>query len=52
MPKDDDFVPLDTRTLRWLTKLSKVTGDSPAVLVAKILRDIRIDDERAHATTH
>ena len=57
LPGDQDEevileVPLDRETREWLAKLSKITRDSPAAMVASMLRDIRIDDELTHATFH
>ncbi len=56
MRKDDDDVielvravlPLDRRTMRWLDRLQRVTGDAAADMIARMLRDIRVDDEQAH----
>jgi hypothetical protein len=43
-------LPLDPETEFWLQRLARATGDRPAVIVASMLRDIRIDDEAAHET--
>ncbi len=40
-------VPLDARTIAWLARLARVTGDHPAEIVASMLKMIRIDDEAA-----
>ena len=50
--KDDTEVismelPLDRQTIVWLLRLTCVTGDRPADIVASILHDIRVDDEHA-----
>lgn len=45
-------IVLDEDTQHWLEELSAETGVHPAVLVASILRDLRIDDEKAHETLH
>jgi hypothetical protein len=46
---DDTLIVLDDETDEWLTRLSVTTGNSRAEIVASILRDIRIDDQRHHA---
>jgi hypothetical protein len=45
-------LPLDPDTVRWLTMLSRGNDEAAAEIVASMLRDIRIDDEAAHATKH
>jgi hypothetical protein len=45
-------LPIDRDTIAWLARLSRVTGDAPAALVASMLRMIRLDDEQAHETHH
>jgi hypothetical protein len=42
-------IELDRETIVWLARLSRVTGSHPAKIIASMLRDIRVDDERAHA---
>jgi len=41
-------LPLDLRTIAWLARLTHVTGDRAADIVASMLRAIREDDEAAH----
>ena len=41
-------VPLDDDTTRWLARLSAVTRTPEPEIVASMLRQIRIDDEKAH----
>lgn len=45
-------LPLDGDTLAWLTMLSGGDDRKAAEIVASMLRDIRVDDEAAHATKH
>lgn len=55
---DDDIefiplqLPLDNDTREWLTALARGSDAEAARIIASMLRDIRLDDERAHATTH
>lgn len=49
-PKVAGLVPLDEETDAWLAQLSQVTGTPREVIVASILRDIRIDDQQADQT--
>lgn len=54
MPEDLDEedvlpVPLDRETIAWLAELERATGAPARLLVASMLRDIRIDDEAAHS---
>lgn len=44
-------LPLDRRTLSWLATLSTTDNEAGAVIAA-MLREIRRDDEAAHATRH
>ena len=48
-PLDDGVIPLDWRTHRWLERLQRATGTPMAQIVASMLYDIRVDDERMHA---
>ena len=41
-------LPLDRRTIAWLARLHRVTGDRPADIIASMLEMIRIDDEMEH----
>jgi hypothetical protein len=56
---DDDKIepvsltlPLDRDTLRWLTALARGQDGQAARIIASMLREIRLDDEAAHATKH
>ena len=44
-------LPLDRETVSWLGRMSRDDVEA-AKMVAEILRMIREDDERAHATLH
>lgn len=45
-------LPLDGETLAWLCLLAGGCDRQAARIVASMLKDIRIDDEIAHATLH
>jgi hypothetical protein len=42
-----EFILLDPETAKWLRKMALDTGAEPAILLASMIRDIRIDDELA-----
>lgn len=42
-------LPIDRETVAWLNMLAEVTGATPESIIASMLRDIRIDDERMHS---
>jgi hypothetical protein len=47
-PRDEVLsvdLPLDRATAAWLEELAIATGSEPEVLIASILRDIRVDDD-------
>lgn len=41
-------VDVDLETVAWLMELAESTMTPPAVLIASIIRDIRIDDQAEH----
>lgn len=45
-------LPLDQATVDWLNRLSQHTGDRPELIIASMLRDIRMDDEATSSTFH
>jgi hypothetical protein len=45
-------LPLDRGTLAWLTTLSHGSDAAAAEIIASMLHDIRIDDEKMHSTHH
>lgn len=45
-------LPLDGDTLAWLCFLAGGCDREAGRIVASMLREIRVDDERAHATLH
>lgn len=45
-------LPLDRGTLAWLTRMAGGDDATAAELVASMLHDIRVDDEKMHATHH
>lgn len=51
---DEDIleVPLDPATHAWLAKIARMTKQTPADVVASMVRDIRVDDEQTHDTVH
>jgi hypothetical protein len=44
-------LPLDRATISWLSRMSRNDIEA-AELIASILREVVIDDERAHSTMH
>jgi hypothetical protein len=52
---DDDFeilpVPVDSATLSRLARLARDAGTNPLECAGALLRDLLIDDERAHGQT-
>jgi hypothetical protein len=44
-----EIISLDPATSQWLRKLAIDTGDAPAMLIASMLRLIRMDDEAANS---
>lgn len=48
---NDEAVPLDSETLRWLTELANNLETTRGNLIASMLRDIRVDDQAAHEDT-
>lgn len=52
---DDDFeilpVALDADTVARLARMARDCGEHPLVCAAALLRDLLIDDERAHGQT-
>lgn len=60
-PKDDDLrdggaitltLPLDGETLAWLCGMAGGCDREAGRLIASMLKEIRVDDELAHATLH
>ena len=51
---DEDVleVPIDPATWTWLEKIARITKQTPADVVASMVRDIRVDDEQTHDTIH
>lgn len=55
MPIEDDDtedvlpVPLDPESVEWLAMLERETGKPARLLVATMIREIRVDDEAAHS---
>jgi hypothetical protein len=53
---EDERIPLTVAlpiaTVRWLAKLSRITGDSPPDMIESMLHDIRVDDEAMHRNLH
>jgi len=55
---DDDIelvplsLPLDRATRKWLVGIAKGSDNEAARIIASMLHDIRVDDERAHSTLH
>jgi hypothetical protein len=45
-------IVLDRETMAWLVELSRSTDNHPGVIASHILRDVREDDQAAHASTH
>ena len=45
-------LPLDSATLAWLAGLANGCDATAAQIVASMLRDIRVDDEKANAQLH
>lgn len=45
-------LPLDRATISWLTRLSRGNDATAAEFIASIVREVREDDEAAHATKH
>ena len=45
-------LPLDRNTVAWLAALAHGDDANAAEIVASMLRDIRIDDEKAHIQLH
>jgi hypothetical protein len=45
-------LPLDRETVSWLSRLSRGCDNEAAQMIASMLKDIREDDEAAHATLH
>lgn len=43
-------LPLSRRTIAWLARLHRATGDRPADIVASMLHDIMADDESVAAS--
>jgi hypothetical protein len=52
LPKVDLHVQVDNRVYTWLRHLERFTGDTPEVMVAKMLSDIKRDDDEAGGLTH
>ena len=46
---NSDIVPLDSVTATWLRRLERVTKTPAAQIVASMLHDIRVDDEKTEA---
>ncbi len=44
-----DIVPLDSLTAQWLKRIERITKTPAAQIVASMLHDIRVDDEKMHA---
>lgn len=42
-------LPLDRATIAWLAHLHNLTGDHPRIMIASMLRMIRVDDEALHS---
>lgn len=53
---DDDVdvlpVPLDRASIEWLAMLERETGKPACLLIATMIREIRVDDEAAHHQAH
>lgn len=45
-------LPMDPGTVEWLRMISGGSDAEAARIIASMLRDIRVDDEKAHATIH
>ena len=41
-------VPLDDATFAWVVELAESCHVEPRLVIAAILRDVRLDDETAH----
>ncbi len=46
---NSDIVPLDRLTAQWLRRIERITKTPATQIVASMLHDIRVDDEKMHA---
>lgn len=53
--EDSEVLPevrFDAETIRWLARLSRVTGTHPRIMVASMVRAFRLEDESHRISQH